>query len=101
MRTSHHLALAVAFVAAAPLSAADAPANFQPDPVSVQWSGKGYRYPQAGWIVLHVEGQPYERGEQHGQLLASEIAAYVRCCATQHSAKAPEEGWRLMRTMVN
>src|SRR3982751_2835197 len=66
-------------------------ARYRPDPASVQRVGPGYRYPQAGWIVLHIEGEPYERGYQHGRLMAPEIAAYVRCCATQHSPKAPEE----------
>ena len=31
------------------------------------------RRDQAGWIFLHIEGEPYDRGEQHGQLLATEI----------------------------
>src|SRR5947207_4898359 len=75
--------------------------DFQPDPQSVQRYGPAYRYPQAGWIVLHIEGEPYQRGEQHGRLLASEIAAYVRCCASLHNPKAPDEGWKLTRTLVN
>ena len=44
------------------------PADFVPDPASVQRHGPGYRYPQAGWIVLHIEGEPYDRGVQHGHL---------------------------------
>ncbi len=39
---------------------------FRPDPASVERFGAGYRYPQAGWVVLHIEGEPYERGVQHG-----------------------------------
>ncbi|MCE5287251.1 MAG: C45 family autoproteolytic acyltransferase/hydrolase [Pelosinus sp.] len=35
---------------------------------------KGYCFKQNGWIYLHIEGQPYERGFQHGYLLAAEIA---------------------------
>ena len=35
---------------------------FTPDPSSVERYGPAYRYPQAGWIVLHIEGEPYERG---------------------------------------
>jgi hypothetical protein len=93
--------VAIAAFHAAPVSAAETGAAFRPDPLSVQRHGKGYRYPQAGWIVLHIEGQPYERGEQHGRLLAPEIAGYVRCCATQYSPKAPDEAWRVIRTMVN
>ena len=77
----------------APLSvwAADVPkADFRPDPKSVQRYGPAYRYPQAGWIVLHIEGEPYQRGYQHGRLLASEIAAHLRCFAAFLSPKAPE-----------
>ena len=34
---------------------------------------KGYRYNTHGWIYLHIEGEPYERGYQHGYLLGYEI----------------------------
>ena len=44
-------------------------ADFAPDPRSVQRYGPAYRYPQAGWIVLHIEGEAYQRGCQHGRLL--------------------------------
>jgi hypothetical protein len=75
--------------------------NFVPDPASVQRYGPGYRYPQAGWIVLHIEGGPYERGYQHGRLLAPEIADYVKAMAQRHSPKAPGDAWHSLRTMVN
>jgi hypothetical protein len=75
--------------------------DFRPDPYSVQRYGPAYRYPQAGWIVLHIEGEPYERGYQHGRLMASEIAACVRCAAALVSAKAPAEGWKACRALVN
>jgi hypothetical protein len=75
--------------------------DFQPDPLSVQRYGPAYRYPQAGWIVLHIEGKPYERGYQHGRLMASEIAAHLRCYATVQSPKAPAEAWRITRTLAN
>jgi hypothetical protein len=77
------------------------PGDFRPDPKSVQRYGLAYRYPQAGWIVLHIEGAPYERGYQHGRLLAPEIAAFVRCSAALASAKAPAEGWKNIRSLVN
>jgi hypothetical protein len=76
-------------------------ADYQPDPASVQRYGPAYRFPQAGWIVLHVEGKPYERGYQHGQLLAPEIAAYLGCFAAVQSAKAPAENWRNTRRLAN
>ena len=33
-----------------------------PDAATVERFGPAYRYPKSGWIVVHVEGQPYERG---------------------------------------
>src|SRR5438445_417856 len=76
-------------------------AEFKPDPKSVQRYGPAYRYPQAGWIVLHIEGEPYPRGYQHGRLMAPEIAAFIRCFAAIQSPRAPSEGWKLTRTLVN
>ena len=75
--------------------------DFQPDPLSVQRFGQGYRYPQAGWVVLHVEGDPYERGYQHGRLMAPEITAFVRSFAIEQSPTAPADGWRITRTLTN
>src|SRR4051812_6483186 len=75
--------------------------DFEPDPRSVQRYGPAYRYPQAGWIVLHIEGEPYERGVQHGRLLAPEIAAHIRCMAAVQSPKAPAEGWKHVRKLCN
>ena len=40
---------------------------------AVKTFGPGYRYPSAAWIYLHIEGEPYERGYQHGYLMAREI----------------------------
>jgi hypothetical protein len=34
---------------------------------------KGYRFDKNGWIYVHIEGEPYERGFQHGYLVASEL----------------------------
>ena len=35
--------------------------------------GNGYRFDRNGWIYVHIEGAPYERGFQHGYLVASEL----------------------------
>src|SRR5262249_34184958 len=75
--------------------------DFQPDPLTVQRYGAGYRYPQAGWTVLHVEGEPYERGYQHGRLMAPEIAAFVKCSAELISSTAPADGWQVSRRLIN
>ncbi|HEY2155840.1 MAG TPA: C45 family autoproteolytic acyltransferase/hydrolase, partial [Isosphaeraceae bacterium] len=86
-----------AALAARPEPPADAPT----DPAAVERYGPPYRYPKAGWIVLHIEGEPYERGYQHGRLLAPEIADYVKTLAGRRSARDPAVAWREVRTMVN
>lgn len=75
--------------------------GFQPDPATVQRCGTAYRYPQAGWVVVHIEGQPYQRGMQHGRLLAPEIAGYVRILAAKTKPDAAEAMWQLKRSFVN
>jgi hypothetical protein len=35
--------------------------------------GKGFRYNIQGWIYIHIEGEPYERGYQYGYLASDEI----------------------------
>src|SRR5690349_1961498 len=76
-------------------------AEYVPDPASVERFGPAYRYPQAGWIVLHIEGEPYERGYQHGRLLAREIADYAKSMATSRGPEAPSQAWRDARTITN
>jgi hypothetical protein len=39
---------------------------------------KAHRFAKNGWIYLHLEGEPQERGFQHGFLLAPEIADGLR-----------------------
>src|SRR4051794_38257348 len=73
----------------------------RPDPASVERFGPAYRYPRAGWIVLHIEGKPYERGYQHGRLLAPEIADYVKTLATKRSHTDPRAAWSAARTAAN
>ena len=75
--------------------------EYGPDPASVRRYGTAYRYPQAGWTVLHIEGEPYDRGYQHGRLMASEIADFLKALAHGRSASAPGEGWRGVRTLVD
>jgi hypothetical protein len=78
-----------------------AASDYTPDPKAVRRHGPGYRYPQAGWIVLHVEGKPYDRGFQHGTLMAPEIAAYVRCFAAQQGPKDPAGAWGHVRRLTS
>ncbi len=77
------------------------PRESEPDPATVERVGSGYRYPQDGWIVLHIEGEPYARGYQHGKLLASEISDYIQALSAKRSSKAPAEAWSAARLAVN
>lgn len=89
--------LRVLFLFVAAMSSAFA----EPDSASFQRYGKGYRYAQDGWIVLHIEGAPYERGTQHGRLLAPEIERFLHCNATMLSKDSPGDGWKLARTLTD
>src|SRR4051794_32951937 len=73
----------------------------QPDARAVQRWKTAWRYPQAGWTVVHIEGEPYERGLQHGHLLAAEIAAYVRALAEFYGPQAPKQAWEDTRRLAN
>ena len=44
---------------------------------TVRQYGNGYRYNIQGWIYLYIEGEPYERGFQHGYLLSEEIVDMI------------------------
>ncbi len=65
---------------------------------AVETFGPAYRYPAAGWIYLHIEGQPYERGYQHGHLMAREIPEYLERCAAVLGSK---DHWDDYRTTAN
>ena len=39
---------------------------------------KGYRYNKNGWIYLHIEGKPFERGFQEGYLTAKELSDVIK-----------------------
>jgi hypothetical protein len=42
------------------------------------WLSKANRHEKNGWIYLHIEGSPEERGFQHGYLLSKEIKESIR-----------------------
>jgi hypothetical protein len=79
----------------------EASAAGDPPAATVTTFGPAYRYPSAGWIYLHIEGQPYERGYQHGHLMAREIPEYLERCAAELGAKADAQTWDPLRTTVN
>ena len=65
---------------------------------AIQTFGPAYRYPAAGWIYLHIEGEPYERGYQHGHLMSREIPEYLERCAAVLGSK---DHWDDYRTTAN
>jgi hypothetical protein len=95
------LLLALAPLLALSPSPSAAEKEAQTAPRDVVRYNSAYRYQQDGWIVVHVEGEPYTRGYQQGKLLSKEIAAYIRMLATERSVKAPADGWKAARQVAN
>src|SRR5664279_2463812 len=60
---------------------------------TVRWAGKGFRYEMGGWTFLHIEGAPYARGRQHGELMADEIVRYMTKLGVMKNAADPVRGW--------
>lgn len=83
------------------LIAADRPTDPSHPPRSVRRYDAAYRYTQAGWVVLHIEGEPYTRGYQHGRLMADEIARYLATLARERYPDDPAEGWRTVRLLAD
>jgi hypothetical protein len=69
-----------------------------PASAAVTTYGPAYRYPVGGWIYVHIEGDPYERGYQHGHLMAKEIPQYMERCAAELDPKNKDKSWNLART---
>jgi len=75
-----------------------APSTVWPAPAALTTYGPAYRYPYGGWIYLHIEGKPYDRGYQHGRLMAKEIVSYMDRCAALISSQSRENAWEVGRT---
>ena len=52
--------------------------NTAQEVVSSGQYGKGYRYNIQGWVYVHIEGDPYERGYQYGYLASAEICDMIQ-----------------------
>lgn len=72
-----------------------------PARAAVTTFGPAYRYPNGGWIYLHIEGKPYDRGYQHGHLMAKEIVQYMERCAADLDSRGKNQSWGLARTSAN
>jgi Phospholipase B len=63
------------------------------------WLSKANRHEKNGWIYLHIEGTPEERGFQHGYLLAGEIREAIReMSAVWHYHTAMEWQWMVQKS---
>ncbi|MHB8579633.1 MAG: C45 family autoproteolytic acyltransferase/hydrolase [Ignavibacteriaceae bacterium] len=56
----------------------NAQTNYPLTPEQKTWLAKADKYEKNGWIYVHIEGTPEERGFQHGYLLAKEIKESIR-----------------------
>ena len=75
MKKIHTLALITIIITSSLVSSsilADESQSAPPSFSSDQYK-QGYRYNTQGWIYVHIEGDPYDRGFQHGYLLSAEI----------------------------
>ncbi|MCE1228891.1 MAG: C45 family autoproteolytic acyltransferase/hydrolase [Firmicutes bacterium] len=68
---------------------------------TVRWSGSGFRYDEGGWIFVHVEGEPYARGRQFGELVSVELAKLLDKLAVLEDRANPEKGWSQLRLMAD
>jgi len=68
---------------------------------SVRWAGKGFRYDEAGWIYVHIEGEPYERGRQFGELVSQEIVRYIEKLGVQKDKQDLANGWAQVRLLAD
>jgi len=50
--------------------------------VQQSWLNKANRHEKAGWVYVHIEGTPRERGFQYGYLLAKEIQQGIKATRT-------------------
>jgi hypothetical protein len=62
------------------------------------WLTKANRHEKNGWIYLHIEGTPEERGFQHGYLLAKEIKeALLEMSEVWHYETALDWQWLVQK----
>jgi hypothetical protein len=68
---------------------------------TVKWFGPAFRYKDRGWIYVHIEGKPYQRGYQYGYLVAEEIVSYMEKLAYQANNNEPDRGWLQLRRITD
>lgn len=68
---------------------------------TVRWFNNGFRYDDQGWIFLHIEGAPYERGYQYGNLIAEELVEYINKLGIQQNKDNPTKGWNNLKFIAD
>lgn len=68
---------------------------------TVKWYGPAFRYEDKGWIFVHIEGKPYQRGYQYGYLLADEIKLFIEKLAVNYNSSDPQGGWNRTKFQVD
>jgi len=68
---------------------------------NVKWYNNGFRYDDKGWIFIHIEGAPYERGYQYGYLIAEEMSEYMTKLGVGRNRDNPEKGWNELRFVAD
>ncbi|QRO02296.1 hypothetical protein JRI60_26435 [Archangium violaceum] len=68
---------------------------------SVRWAGKGFRYDDGGWKFVHIEGEPYERGLQYGQLMADDIVVFMEKLGYRKNRQDSANGWAQLRLLTD
>ncbi|MBI2416852.1 MAG: hypothetical protein HYV28_02945 [Ignavibacteriales bacterium] len=71
------------------------------DPLTIKQYKKGFRYEDKGWINIHLEGKPFERGMQYGYLVAAEIKEFINKLSIQRQKENPVAAWNNLRTQVD
>jgi hypothetical protein len=62
------------------------------------WLSKANRHEKNGWVYLHIEGKPEERGFQHGYLLSKEIKeALMETSEVWHYETAMDWQWLVQK----
>jgi hypothetical protein len=68
---------------------------------TVKWYGPAFRYTDKGWVFIHIEGEPYQRGYQYGYLLSREIVTFIDKLALRQNADNARAGWSELRTLTD
>ena len=68
---------------------------------TVEWFGPAFRYHDKGWLYVHIEGEPWQRGYQYGHLLSKEIVAFIEKLAVRGDGANPQGAWSLKRQMTD